>query len=230
MAKKQTVLIIDDHPLFRQGLASFLSRLPGYELVGESGEGAEGIRKAKELTPDMVFMDISLPDMSGIEATRQIRETLSGARVVILSIHAKIDYITSAFKAGASAYLTKESTGEQLAECLKAVSRGEFYLDAAVSHKVVTSLLMGAQEKQRITNRNYAMLTAREEEILKLIAEGFSSKQVGEKLFISQKTVENHRASIFGKLNIHSTMELVRYAVKHGIIDVDRWMDSPPRP
>jgi DNA-binding NarL/FixJ family response regulator len=223
MGEKKTILIVDDHPLFREGLVSLLSKQSGFKVIGEATEGEEGVSMARKHTPDLVIMDISLPDIRGTDATRYIRESLPHTKVIMLSIHSKIDYITDAFKAGASAYLTKETTGEKLVECLQTVVRGEYYMDSVVSQSVVKNLLMTEEEKGRYQDPTYGTLTPREQEIMRLIAEGFSTKQIAEKLFISQKTVENHRTSIFSKLDIHSTIELVRYAAKYGLIDVDLW-------
>jgi len=223
MDEKKTILIVDDHPVFREGLLSLLARQVGYRVVGEAAKGEEAIEKARDLHPDLVIMDISLPDMSGIEAVRRIKESLPGIRVIILSMHSKIDFITDAFKAGASGYLTKDSTGEKLSECLQTVTGGEFYMDAAVSQKVVRRLLEMEGKTDLFRDPTYASLTQREQEVMRMIAEGLRTKVIADKLFISKKTVENHRASIFNKLNIHSTMELVRYAAKYGLIDVDLW-------
>jgi len=223
--KKKTILIVDDHPLFREGLVSLLSKQMDCDVVGEAREGEEGITKAAELHPDVVIMDISLPDMNGIDATRHIRKSLPDTKVIVLSMHSKIDFITDAFKAGASAYLTKDATGEKLVECLETVMQGEYYMDPSVSQNVVKNLLMTEQEKGRHQDPAYHTLTPREQEIMRLIAEGLSAKRIAERLFISQKTVENHRSSIFNKLNIHSTMELVRYAARYGLVDVDLWKE-----
>jgi len=225
MSKKKTILIVDDHPLFREGLVSLLSKEPKFVIVGEAAEGSQGVSLAGKHQPDVVIMDISLPDMRGIDATQTIRESLPKTKVIMLSIHSKINYITDAFKAGASAYLTKEATGEKLIECLETVCRGEYYMDSVVSQSVVKNLLMTEEEKGRYQDPTYGTLTSREQEIMRLIAEGYSTKQIAEKLFISQKTVENHRTSIFSKLDIHSTLELVRYAAKYGLIDVDNWKE-----
>jgi len=223
MGERKTILIVDDHPLFREGLISLLAKQTGYEVVGEAAEGEEGIAKAGELHPDLVLMDISLPDMNGIDASRRIRLSLLETKVIMLSMHSKIDFITDAFKAGASGYITKDATGEKLLECLETVMQGGYYMDMAVSQIVVKNLLMTKEDSARIQNPAYDTLTPREQEIMRFIAEGLSMKQIADKLFISQKTVENHRASIFSKLNIHSTMELIRYAAKYGLIDVDLW-------
>jgi len=221
----KTVLIIDDHPLFRAGLRSILEGQQGLEIVGEAGSGDEGFEKAKDLNPDLVVMDISLPDKSGIEVTREIRSELPDTRITILSMHSKIDYIAEAFRAGATGYMGKESAAEKLVECLLAISKGNYFIDSSLSHKVVESLTKFGEHEAKITDRGYGTLTPREQQVLRLLAEGLSTKKIGEKLFISPKTVENHRANIMNKLEVHSTMELVRYAVRLGLIDVDLWKD-----
>jgi len=225
MGKKNTVLIVDDHPLFREGLKSILARHAGFEVVGEAANGAEGFRKAKRLKPDLVVMDLSLPDQSGIEVTHKIRSSLPETRVMVLSMHAKIDYITEAFRKGATGYVVKESATEKLMECLETVSRGEYFIDSSLSHKVVKSLIESDQKEGKITNAGYSTLTPREQEVMRLIAEGLSTREIGEKLFISPKTAENHRSNILNKLELHSTMELVRYAARLGLIDVELWKD-----
>lgn len=223
MGEKKTILIIDDHPLLREGLVSFISKQAGYEVVGEAARGEEGISKVEELLPNLILMDISLPDVNGIDATRRILLSYPETKVIILSMHSKINFITDAFRAGASGYITKDATGENLVECLETVVQGEYYMDMAVSQRVIKYLITNKEGKTRIEDPAYGALTPREQEIMQLIAQGLSTKQIGDKLFISQKTVENHRASIFSKLNIHSTMALVRYAARHGLIDVDLW-------
>ena len=223
MGKKRTVLIVDDHPLFREGLKSLISRNTAFEVVGEAGNGREGLRMSEELKPDLVIVDISLPDISGIDLARNIRSLLSKTRIMIVSMHSKIDYISEAFRAGATGYVVKESAAERLIQGLKAVSRGEYFLDSSLSHKVVKKLMEFPEKEVKITDARYEALTPREQQVMRLLAEGISTKEIAEKLFISPKTVENHRASIMGKLNLHSTMELVRYAVRLGLIDVDLW-------
>ncbi|MCK4486935.1 MAG: response regulator transcription factor [Desulfobacterales bacterium] len=223
MGKKKTVLIVDDHPLFREGLKSLISRNPRFEVVGEAGNGREGLRMSKRLKPDLVVMDLSLPDKSGIDVTRNIRSLLPETRVMIVSMHSKIDYITEAFQAGATGYVVKESATDRLVQGLEAVSKGEYFLDASLSHKVVNKLMEFPEKEAKITDARYETLTPREQQVMRLLAEGFSTKEIAEKLFISRKTVENHRANIMNKLDLHSTMELVRYAVRLGLIDVDLW-------
>ncbi|MBU4348686.1 response regulator transcription factor [Patescibacteria group bacterium] len=223
MNKKKSLLIVDDHPLFREGLKSLLKHHSEFEVVGEAENGEEGINMAKKLKPDLVIMDLSLPDQSGIDVTRRIRNMLSETRVMILSMHSKIEYITKAFQAGAHGYVVKESAAERLVECLKAISKGEYFLDTSLSHKVVKNLMESDQKEAKITDAGYKTLTPREQQIMRLLAEGLSTKDIADQLFISPKTVENHRSNIMNKLDLHSTMELVRHAAKLGIIDVDLW-------
>jgi DNA-binding NarL/FixJ family response regulator len=221
--KRKTVLIVDDHPLFREGLKSLLARHSGFEVIGEAGNGSEGLKKAKKLMPDLVVMDISLPDQSGIEVTSKIRSLLPETRVIVLSMHTKIDYITEAFRQGATGYVVKESATEKLMECLEIVSKGEYFIDSSLSHKVVKSLMELDARERKVTDAGYNTLTPREQQVMRLIAEGHSAKQIAEKLFISPKTVENHRSNIMSKLELHTTLELVRYAARLGLIDVDLW-------
>jgi DNA-binding NarL/FixJ family response regulator len=225
MGEKITVLIVDDHPFFREGLRSILAKQSTYELVGEAGSGEEGLRKTRNLRPDLVIMDIGLPDISGLEVTRKIRELLLDTRVVILSMHLKIDYIVKAFRAGATGYITKESATERLLECLESVCKGEYFMDPSLSHAVVENLMKLPADEVSVNDEGYDALTRREKEVMCLLAEGLSTKEIAEKLFISRKTVENYRSNILSKLDLHSTVELFRYAVKFGLIDVTHWKE-----
>lgn len=225
MAEQKSIIIIDDHPLFREGLKTIIDRDDWFKVIGEAGSGHEGLELAKRLKPDLVVVDISLPDQSGIQLTRHLRELLSDTKILIISMHSKIDYIAEAFQAGATGYVVKESASERLLQGLKSVAKGDYYLDSSVSHAVVENLMKSPLKAAKITDADYATLTPREQEVMRLLAEGLSSKKVAEKLFISPKTVENHRANIMNKLGLHSTIELIRYAAKLGLIDVDLWKD-----
>lgn len=223
MGNKKTILIVDDHPLFREGLKSIIARDSNFEVVGEAGSGGKGLELAKKLKPDLVVMDISLPDKNGIDVARNIRSLLSDTGIIIVSMHSKVDHIVEAFRAGATGYIVKESAADRLLEGLETVLKGEHFLDSALSHKVVKKLMEFPEKESSITDPRYERLTPREQQVMRLLAEGLSAKEIAERLFISPKTVENHRANIMNKLDIHSTMELVRYAARLGLIDVDLW-------
>lgn len=223
MADKKKILLVDDHPLFRAGLKSLLVDNPSFQIIGEAGDGEEAIRLTKTLKPDLLLLDISLPDKSGIEITRELKNLFPEILIMIVSMHSKIDFITESFRAGALGYVIKESAAERLVQGLETVARGEYFLDSSLSHKVVEKILGFPTKEAIITDEKYASLTPREEQVLRLLAEGHSAREVGEKLFISPKTVENHRANIMDKLDLHSTLELIRYAVRLGLIDPDLW-------
>jgi len=221
--EKRTILIVDDHPLFREGLKAILARKAMCEVVGEAGGGREALGMARELKPDLVLLDLALPDQSGIELTREIHNLLPETRIMIVSMHSKVDYIVGAFRAGATGYLVKDSATESLLHGIDAVFKGEYFMDGSVSNEVVKKLMGFPEKKRRIGDPAYETLTPRQQEIMVLLAEGSSSKQIAEKLFISPKTAENHRGAIMNRLGLKRHHELVRYAARLGLIDVDLW-------
>jgi len=225
VVKKKTILIVDDHTLFREGLRAIIERGPGYEVIGEAGNSREGLQMVEKYKPDLVLLDISLPDRSGIELTRDIVKLSTETRIMIVSMHSKTDYIVKAFQAGATGYVIKESAAAKLLQGIGSVLKGDYFMDAAVSQKVVEKLAEIKGKKVKVTNTAYDTLTPREQEVMILVAEGLSTNEISERLYISPKTVENHRSRIMQKLDLHSTIELARYATKLGLIDIDLWKD-----
>ncbi|MBA4368584.1 MAG: DNA-binding response regulator [Desulfobacterium sp.] len=223
MKQKKSILIVDDHPLFREGLKSMLERDRRFAIAGEAGTGQDGLAMAKKIQPDMILIDVSLPDMSGIHLIYDIRKALPDIHIIIVSMHSKVDYIAEAFKAGATGYVSKDSASDMLLQGIEKVSKGEFFMDSSLSHKVIERLTKLPVRETRISGNDYSSLTPREQEIMRMLAEGTSPKETASKLCISPKTVENHRANIMKKLNLKGTMELVRYAARIGLIDIDLW-------
>ena len=222
---KKHIIIIDDHPLFREGLKTIIKRNSTYEVAGEAGTGRQGLQLAKTLKPDLALVDMSLPDQSGIELTRDILKISPETRILIVSMHSKIDYIVKAFQAGAVGYVIKESAADMLLDGMDHVLKGDYFMDTSVSREVVKKLA-GLPAKETVASgSDYDALTSREQEVMALLAEGLSVNQVSDKLFISPKTVENHRSNIMRKLGLHSTFELIRYAAKLGLIDIDLWKE-----
>lgn len=220
---KKRVLIVDDHPLFRDGLKSLVERSANYRTVGEAGSGAEAVTLALELRPDLVTMDVSLPDMSGIEVVRAILELVPETRILMLSMHPKFDYVAEAFKAGAKGYVVKETTSARLIQGFDALCRGEFFVDGQVSQDLVTKLAAGPAREAAIQDEGYGLLTPREQQVLRLVAEGVSTRDIAARINLSPKTVENHRSNLMKKLDVHSKMELVKYAARLGLVDMDSW-------
>jgi len=219
------VLIIDDHPLFREGLKSIIAGDRHFVVAGEAGNARDGFALATKIKPDVALVDISLPDESGMQLTRRIRATLPETRVMIISMHSKIDYIVEAFQSGATGYVVKESAAGRLVQGLHAVTQGEYFLDSSISHEVVTRLMKSPVREARVSDSDYGRLTPREQEIMRMLAEGLSKAEIADRLCISIKTVENHRSNIMKKLELNSPMELVRYAAKLGLIDIDLWKE-----
>jgi DNA-binding NarL/FixJ family response regulator len=222
---KKTILIVDDHPLVREGLKSTLQPAVGYEVVGQAGNAREAIRIVKHFKPDLVLLDLALPDKSGIDLCREIKNFSPSTRIMMVSMHSKVDYIVKAFQAGATGYMAKESATERLLQGIESVLSGEYFMDSSVSHSVVKKLLQTEKKEMKITDANYESLTPREQEVMVLLAEGSSPKEIAAQLFISPKTVENHRTNIMNKLELHSALELVRYAARLGLVDVDLWKE-----
>ncbi len=217
----QRVLLVDDHILFREGLKGLIEQSPVFKVVGEAGTIKETLAKALELKPDLVLMDIALTGINGIEGTRLLIEKLPGVKVVVISMHSKMDYIIGALQAGACGYLVKDTTPDKLLCALDTVTRGHYFFDHRALEEIVQFVLEQKSKRPSLSERRYDRLTRREQEIMRLVVQGFSSKEIGPKLFISPKTVENHRTKIMEKLEMDSLVDLVKYAAKLGIININ---------
>ncbi|MBE9545396.1 MAG: response regulator transcription factor, partial [Proteobacteria bacterium] len=198
---------------------------PRYEIVGEAGTGHKGLQMARELKPDLVLLDMALPDIRGLVLIGDILKFSSKTRILVVSMHSKIDYIVKSFQSGAMGYLAKESAADMLLEGIEYVLKGHYFMDTSVSHKVINKLIGLPKKQIAVTGSAYDLLTAREQEVMILLAEGLSTSRVADKLFISPKTVENHRHNIMRKLDLHSIVELTRCAAKLGLIDIDLWKE-----
>lgn len=213
---KLRILIGDDHTLFRHGLLKILEERPDWTVVAEAGDGRECVRQALALTPDVVVLDIGMPLLNGIEATRQIVRRLEQVKVLILSMHADEPYVIQALQAGAKGYLLKDSAGKDLIRGIEMVAAGKSFFSPSVSKVLLDDYLRRLAEAG-VTDR-YQTLSEREREIFQLIVEGHTNKTIADMLSVSPTTVETHRAHILHKLDIHNTAELVLYAVRRGII------------
>lgn len=210
------ILLADDHAVIRSGLRLVLEREPGFRVVAEAADGKEAIRLAAELTPDVAVLDVAMPNFNGIEAARQITAATARTSVVMLSMHSDEGYVLRALNVGARGYLLKESPEEDLIAAVKAVHGGKAYFSPAISRVLVDDYVR--QMRKRGLEDSYELLTAREREILQLLAEGKSNKDVAGQLSLSIYTVETHRGNLMEKLNLHSMPELILYAVRKGII------------
>jgi DNA-binding NarL/FixJ family response regulator len=206
------LMLADDHRMLREGLRRSMSE-EGFEVVGEAGDGEEAVRLAAEVRPDVILMDVSMPDVDGVEATRRIRDLLPDTRVIMLTMHPDQDVVAAALRAGAAGYLVKDCSTEEIAEAVRLAASDE----AAMSADVAASML---DEVRRLPEEpdEERVVTKREEEVLQLIADGCSTAEVAEQLFISQKTVKNHLASIYQKLDARDRTQAVLRAVRMGIV------------
>ncbi|MCL5023221.1 MAG: response regulator transcription factor [Nitrospirae bacterium] len=216
---KTTVLIADDHALVREGIIAFLKLCDDIEVVAEASDGLEAIEKAKKVNPDVILMDIAMPKLGGLEATLELKRINPDAKILVLTQYDDKEYIARFLKAGVSGYLLKRAVGSELISAIRAVSRGEFYLFSSIASKVVAGYL--GKEREAAVEDPYEKLTDREKQVLKLIAEGFTHKEIGDMLNISTKTVIAHQTNIGEKLGVGSRAGLIKFAIHRGIIKID---------
>lgn len=211
------VLLVDDHQLVRIGMRTLLNTLPGFNVIGDTGDGRSALESIATLDPNIVLMDITMPELNGLEATARITKEFPQSRVIILSMHANEEYVLQALRAGAAGYLVKNAAPEELELAIRAVARGETYLSPAISRHVVEELLGGGKSSASPVDA----LTPRQREILQLIAEGKTTKQIATILCVSIKTVESHRTQLMERLDIRDVAGLVRFAIRHGVANGD---------
>jgi len=213
------VLIADDHAVVRQGLRSLLEQEPGITVVGEVADGRSAVRLSTELAPDVVIMDITMPDLNGIEATHQIKASSPDTKIVALSIHSDRRMVARMLSAGASAYLTKDSPFEELTRAVRTVIGNQTYLSPQIADTVTKEYVRNLLREDESSPA--PDLSDREREVLQLLAEGHSTKQTASQLHVSEKTIETHRRQIMRKLNLHSLAELTKFAIREGLTSLD---------
>ncbi len=212
------ILIADDHEIVREGLRALIEDEPDMKIVGEAKSGREAVEMAEELRPDVVLMDVGMPDLNGIEAARKITRRAPGVKILALSIHSGGQFVAKMLEAGASGYLLKDNAFEELAAALRRVTQDKTYLCSEVTGPIVEDYLNRLGEEE---DAKASPLTSREREVLQLLAEGLISKQIASRLNISPKTVETHRSRLMKKLGIHSVAELTKYAIREGLTTLE---------
>jgi len=216
--KKIKILISDDHTIFRQGLRMLLEQEEDMEVVGEAANGIETIELAKELKPDIVLLDIAMPRMDGVEVARKLKKILSQSKIIVLTTYSDDQFLFEFLKLGVSGFVLKDSASQELIYSIRKSKDGMAFLDPFVAKKVMEKFTQITGGKKDFIN--YGKLSDREKEVLQLVVEGYSNKEVAGKLYISPKTVENHKANIMKKLNIHDRTGLTKYALRLGLIDL----------
>ncbi len=214
-----TIVIADDHDIIRTGIKNVLRDQPDYNVVAEAVDGEEAVAKVEEHKPNILLLDISMPKISGLDVIEQIHYISPETKILIISVHKAHAYVLKAFEAGVKGYLNKEIAGEELIPALSKITAGELYLTSSVSSYLVERVLKKSAEAKP----EETLLTSREQEILRLVAEGRTAKEIARSLFISPRTVENHKNIILKKAGLHRTSDLIKYAIKHKLVDIDEY-------
>jgi DNA-binding NarL/FixJ family response regulator len=212
------VVIVEDHQLFRDGLKSMLNKRNDITIVGEAEDGIEAVKLIRRLKPDLVLLDLSMPKMGGISVMKDVKRELPDTRILLLTIHESDQYVLEAFEAGADGYCIKDSSRQELMLAIDSVLQGKTYISPGISDQVMEGYLSNRKRLKEKTR--WDTLTQREREVLKLLAEGHSNREIGELLYISVKTVEKHRANLIDKLDLHNVAQLTAYAVKQGLVEL----------
>ncbi len=211
------IVLADDHGLFRAGLKSLLEEDPEIEIVGETGNGREAVRLCRELSPDIIIMDVTMPELNGIEATRQLTAECPGTKVISVSMHSSRRFVVAMLRAGAVGYLLKDAASEELFTALSVVRADQVYLSPSIASVVVEKILDPSGDETTIASP----LTPREKEVLQLLVEGRRASETADRLHVSVKTIQTHRRNIMDKLDLHNLAELTRYAMREGLISAE---------
>ncbi len=211
-----TILIADDHDIIREGIKSVLKPHPEYQVCAEASNGEEALEKARELKPDILLLDISMPKVSGLDIIERVKRASGKTKIIMITVHKLGAYVLKAMRAGVNGYINKDNVAEELIPALSRVTSGSSYLGAAISN-YLTEIMQEPKKKE--VPKGLKILNEREQDVLRLVAEGKTAKEIAEVLFLSRRTVENYKNSILKKLNLHKTSDLIKYAMEHKIID-----------
>ena len=217
MDKNVRIVLAEDHTILREGLRALLSADAKFEIVGEAADGRQAVRAVEKLGPDLVMMDLSMPRMTGMDAIREIKKRYPETKIIALTVHKTEEYLRTTLQVGANAYVLKDATRDELLMAIENVLKGQTYLSPGVSEKVIEGYLEG--KESRLPSSTLGLLSPREREILKLIAEGYKNKEIAVDLCISLKTVEKHRANLMKKLDLHNAAALTAYAIEQGLVE-----------
>jgi len=216
--KRIKVLVADDHTIVRQGLLALLNEQPDIEVVAEAEDGRDALKKCEKLAPDIVILDVGMPRLNGLEAARQIKKQNQAVKILMLTMHSDEEYIFETLRSGASGYLLKDAAATELITAIHSIYSGQSYLSPSVSHRVIENYIRRSEPPASDDSGSHKLLTEREREVLQLVAEGKTNREIADILNISIKTVDNHRTNLMNKLDIHDRAGLVRYAIRKGII------------
>ena len=219
MSKSLSVLMVDDHALFREGLASVIDRADDIEVVGQASNGQEALKKARELMPDLILMDIKMPVLDGLGATVRIKEEMPYVKIIILTVSDDDRDLFEAIKSGAEGYITKEVSGQELLDMLRGVHRGEAAITRLTAARILDEFARLAQDETwRLTGNSICLLSPREQQVLKLVAQGVTNKEIASCLFIAENTVKNQLCNILSKLHLENRVQAATYALRHGLV------------
>lgn len=214
MKEKYRIVIADDHTILREALKALLSSDPSFEVVGEAEDGREAIQVVKKFIPDLILIDLSMPKLNGMDAIKEIKKQSSETKVLVLTVHKTEEHLLASLQSGADGYISKDATHSELEIAIRSVLGGKSYLSPEISEKVIEGYLEG----RKTLRSRWDTVTQREREVLKLVAEGYTNKEIADLLFVSVKTVEKHRANLMKKLDLHNVSALTAFAMKRGLI------------